>query len=318
MDKLHRINTLQRFFSQDKIEQTFDLLLLEIQEDFDMTQMVIMQQSRFSQIEKEKNTVGQNPNYLMELNIIKKSLLGIIYELKDNLQNTFNPANDVIENKNDAYFIKGGFYALQKTVVELEKNTDKDKARYAVLGHIPSYMRRNPLTDKEAGQMFRHFRPAYLINDYVKLVNERFELFKDFLNKGGFIQEIYFKSDIENYVDGKNSPFDDAIDPISEVKERLSAMIEYNSKSNYYLYLLDKKVAIPKFVLKDKLGLVIDLRTVDTHTHLDNSYDGIFTKSHNVMTDFYSKFHKLVNDMNRNSNYSFLKNQLNHLNKKSR
>jgi hypothetical protein len=50
MDKLHRINTLQRFFSQDKIEQTFDLLLLEIQEDFDMTQMVIMQQSRFSQI----------------------------------------------------------------------------------------------------------------------------------------------------------------------------------------------------------------------------------------------------------------------------
>jgi hypothetical protein len=229
------------------------------------------------------------------------SLQKIIAEKKNNLDSEYTkieaiPA--VSPKKNDVkgdFIIKGGFIGLQEKINELEKN-EKEGARLTILGHLPSYLRLKPLKKEIARQLFFNQESSKTIEEYVKLVNERKEIFDKYIrNEKNVASAIFFKKDIEDYVKEKCAKsFDDVSDPDEEIKERLEALLEYNEMGNYDLYILTEKKVVPKFILKSNVGLVIDLRSATSFgTHFSDSISGLYIESKDIIDVFKYQFRLL-------------------------
>ena len=228
----------------------------------------------------------------------------------------------IVEVGKDDFIIKGGFIGLQEEINKLENN-EKEGVRLAVFGHLPSYLRLKPLKEEVAKLLFCNQESPRTIQKYVILVNKRKEIFEKYIgNDKNFASDIFFKKDIEDYVEkGCAASLDDVEDPPIEIKERLEALLEYNEKSNYNLYLLSEKTVIPKFILKSNVGLVIDLRSATsfgTRTHFDDSISGLHIAAKDILDVFKYQFNLLkIDAQNRVSqNRKFLQEQIDKINSK--
>jgi len=203
---------------------------------------------------------------------------------------------------NDARFISDGFIGLQKQINTIESSVTSGRGyeRLAVLGHLPSFMRINPLKEAVGRILYYNWEPEYYIPDYVKLVNERSQFFKAYIENGGISRDIFFKKSISNYVNHRFTFHDKNEDPIEEIEERLKTLKHYNRERNYYLYLIEEEKTVPKFILKTNVGLVIDLRTTEVNKHFTHSIDGLFTQSDDIIREFTRKFSNLIDSQNIN------------------
>lgn len=146
------------------------------------------------------------------------------------LSDYFDRLEKVIQDaglQNNAQFVSGGYIGLQKQVNILESSygTGNDYVRMSVLGHLPSYMRINDLSEERGRKLYKHW--AHLVPDYVKLTNQRKDDFRNFIDKGGIARDIFSKHDIEEYVNSRCTFHNSIEDPIEEVEERLKALLYY-------------------------------------------------------------------------------------------
>ena len=219
-------------------------------------------------------------------------------------------------DENNAKFILDGFIGLQRQINILESSLSVDRGyeRLAILGHLPSFMRLNDLSVEIGMSLYLNWEPEYVIPEYVELVNQRAEYFRSYIEKGGIARDIFFKPSIQNYVENRFTFHDKNEDPASEIQERLEALLYFNKKPNYFLYLLDEEKAVPKFLLKTKVGLVIDLRTTEVNKHFTHSIDGLFTQADDILKEFSRKFSNLIESQKVNrvtANQNFLQGLLN-------
>lgn len=196
--------------------------------------------------------------------------------------------------QNDARFLPEGFLGLQKQSLVLEEDpqTGPDRVRMAVLGHLPSHIRLEDLNEERGRQLYDNWEPPHLVSDYVRLVNRRSSALRRFLDSGGIVREIYDKTKLSQYV-AIGSTFHDKIqDPKEEILERLRAILHFIDKSNYYICLVggQEDAPGPHFLLKQGVGLVMDIRTAETQKHFTKSLDGLFTDSLEIMNGFEEKF----------------------------
>lgn len=214
--------------------------------------------------------------------------------------------------RNDARFLPEGFIGLQKQSLVLEEDTQTgpERVRMAVLGHLPSHMRLTELSDERGRQLYDNWEPPHLIADYVRLVNRRSSALRRFLDTGGIVREIYDKAKLSQYV-AKGSTFHDKIqDPPDEIIERLRTLIHFIAKPNYYISLVgdDQDRPGPHLLLKQGVGLVVDLRTAETQKHFTKSLDGLYTDSPVVMEGFEEKFSLAWRQIEKDQVRDFLEN----------
>ncbi len=125
------------------------------------------------------------------------------------------------------------------------------------------------------------------------------------------MREIYDKDNITQYVQQGFTIFDKIIDPIEEVRERVQALLALVERPNYYVSLLgqehDERPS-QYFLLKQEVGLVIDLRTNQTRKHFTKSIDGLHTESDAAMNAYEEKFQLMWNGTDRSTAKAFLEN----------
>lgn len=196
--------------------------------------------------------------------------------------------------RNDARFLPEGFIGLQKSFLILDEDSQlgPDRVRMAVLGHLPSHMRLNDLTEERGRRLYENWEPPHLVADYVSLINRRSRALRRFMDSGGVVREIYDKAKLSQYVAQGYSFHDKVQDPSDEIRERLRALIHYLAKPNYYICLAedDEDQPGPYFLLKQGVGLVIDLRNTETQAHFTKSLDGLYTDSPIALGGFEEKF----------------------------
>jgi len=252
-------------------------------------------------------------------NIVTKRLERIGKQVNGKLEiDELHKKEQLVTDINDARFIKDGFIGLQKqiNILESSQNIGKGYERLAVLGHLPSFMRLNPLTEEIGRILYYNWEPEYYIPDYVDLVNQRADFFKSYIDSGGISRDIFFKNSISKYVQNRFTFHDKNEDPLEEIEERINTLIHYNKKKNYFLYLLEEEKTVPKFLLKTKIGLVVDLRTTEVNKHFTHSIDGLFTQSDEIIKEFSRKFSNMIDNLNYNRvlyNEEFLNKLLNEI-----
>jgi hypothetical protein len=218
--------------------------------------------------------------------------------LETQIQNYTNQLEEVgnkLNLLNDARFIPDGFIGLQRQSILLELNTDtgNDRVRMAIMGHLPSYMRLKPLDETTGKKLYHNWEPPHYIPEYIELTNKRKKAFDTFLENNGVVREIYEKDKIQQYVTQHSTFHDKVEDPIEEIKERLEALKFYiNKYPNYYICLLESETDHSRhhFLLKQNVGLVLDLRTTDIKSHFTKSLEGLFTDSKSTLEQFEQRF----------------------------
>jgi hypothetical protein len=215
----------------------------------------------------------------------------------------------------DAKFIPDGFIGLQRQAIMIESNLEigDDYVRMAIHGHLPSYMRIAPISDERARLLYVNWKPPHFVPEYHKLINQRREAFDSFLNKGGIVREIINKDSLVRYVKSKVALHDDILDPHQEIEERLSALLYYMKKKNYYVSFLEKEYNFPRFLLKSNVGLVVDIRTSGEEHHFTRSIDGLYSKSEAVMDEFERKFESIWQSPNPSEDKEFIESLLKEL-----
>jgi hypothetical protein len=205
-----------------------------------------------------------------------------------------NDTADRLGVQNDARFLPEGFIGLQRSCLALDEDTQvgPDRVRMAIMGHLPSYMRLNELTDERGRRLYENWEPPHLVSDYVRLINRRSAALRKFVEAGGVVREIYDETKLSQYA-ARGWTFHDRVkDPPDEILDRLRALIHYLAKPNYYICMLgeDEDRPGPYFLLKERVGLVIDLRTTETQKHFTKSLDGLYTNSPTALEGFEEKF----------------------------
>jgi len=194
---------------------------------------------------------------------------------------------------NDARFLPEGFIGLQKQclVLDEEPQVGQDRVRMSILGHLPSHMRLNDLSEERGRLLFENWEPPHLVSDYVNLINRRSAALRKFVDSGGVVREIYDREKLTQYV-AQGSTFHDRVqDPSEEIAERLQTLMHYIQRPNYYVCLTsDEDRPGPYFLLKQGVGIVIDLRTTETQKHFTKSLDGLYTDSPIALDGFEDKF----------------------------
>lgn len=220
---------------------------------------------------------------------------------------------------NDARFIPDGFIGLQRQAILVETNQDTgpDHARMAVLGHLPSYMRFNDLSESMGQRLYHNWQPPHYIPEYVNLVNQRSAALRSFIEHGGVVREIYEREKIEHYVTKRFTFHDRVSDPQEEIEERLRALLRFLDYPNYYVSLLDDPSEAPghHFLLKQNVGLVLDLRTTDIRSHFTQSLEGLFTDSGSVLAQFELRFTAAARQTDRDHVRAFIEDMLRRLRK---
>jgi hypothetical protein len=196
--------------------------------------------------------------------------------------------------QNDARFLPNGFIGLQARCLALDDDPQvgHDRVRMAILGHLPSHMRINDLSIERGGKLYDNWEPPHLIDDYVSLLNRRSSALRRFIDSGGVVREIYDQVKLEQYVQHGYSFHDKVVDPRDEIIERLQALLYYIAKPNYFISIVspDDDRPGPYFLLKQGVGLVVDLRTTESHKHFTRSLDGLYTVSPKALEAFEEKF----------------------------
>ena len=196
--------------------------------------------------------------------------------------------------RNDARFLPEGFIGLQKQglVLDEDQQIGADRVRMAILGHLPSHMRLNDLTEERGRQLYENWEPPHLVADYVSLINRRSWALKRFVDSGGVVRDIYDKVKLAQYVAQGSTFHDKVLDPSEEILERLRRLLHYVERPNYYICLVgdEEDRPGPYFLLKQRVGLVIDLRTAETQAHFTKSLDGLYTDSAIALDGFEEKF----------------------------
>jgi hypothetical protein len=129
-----------------------------------------------------------------------------------------------------------------------------------------------------------------------------------FVESGGVVREIYDKTKLSQYVAQGYTFHDRIVDPSDEILERLRALIHYLHKSNYYICLVEEgeDQPGPYFLLKQGVGLVIDLRNTETQKHFTKSLDGLYTDSPIALDGFEEKFRLVWRHMEKDNVLDFL------------
>lgn len=226
---------------------------------------------------------------------------------------------DKLGLQNDGRFVPKGFIGLQQQANKLEQdqNLDGEYVRKAVLSHLPSHMRINDLTDKRGNQLYHNWEPPDLVPMYVEITNKRKEALKTFVNNNGIVREIYDANKIENYVREQFTFHDNIKDPPEEIEERLRSLLYYIEQPNFYLGLIKNTYTGPRYMLKDNVGLLIDLRSTEIDAHFTNSIDGVYTESLDLLNEFDRKFGNIWRSTvyDKEENKKFIKDLLSMLNK---
>jgi hypothetical protein len=220
-----------------------------------------------------------------------------------------NDTADRLGVQNDARFLPEGFIGLQRSCLALDEDPQvgPERVRMAILGHLPSYMRLNDLTDERGRRLYENWEPPHLVSDYVRLINRRSSALRKFVDAGGVVREIYDKTKLSQYA-AEGWTFHDRVqDPPDEILERLRTLIHYLAKPNYYICLLGEEDRPgPYFLLKEEVGLVIDLRTTETQKHFTKSLDGLYTNSPVALEGFEEKFRLTWRQMEKDKVLDFL------------
>lgn len=246
------------------------------------------------------------------LDVIQQSTDGIITNFEEGVAQL----NKVVERMgilNDARFVPEGFIGLQEQCLVLDSDlrTGARHVRMAVHGHLPSHVRTARLTEARGAGLYDNWEPPHLVTRYVELVNLRYESLKKFLDDGGVVREIYDKDKIAQYAKQGFTIYDKIIDPVEEIRERINALLALVQRPNYYVSLLgqehDERPS-QYFLLKQDVGLVIDLRTNQTRKHFTKSIDGLYTNSATAMAGYEEKFQLMWNGTEKSVATAFLEN----------
>ena len=226
---------------------------------------------------------------------IGESLAEHVSLLNTNIQEYTNSLKDTCDKigmQNNGRFVPRGFIGLQEQANMLEKdpNFGSDYVRKAVLSHLPSYMRLNDLSEERGKLLFYNWEPPNLIPKYVEITNKRKEALKQFIERNGIVREIYDANKISRYVRNKFTFHDNIKDPVEEIKERLKALLHYLGYQNFYLGLIKDEYTGPRYILKNNVGLLIDLRSTEIDAHFTKSIDGIYTEAPELLNEFDRKF----------------------------
>lgn len=197
-------------------------------------------------------------------------------------------------SENDARFITRGFIGLQTQSLRLDEDDliGPNHERMAILGHLPSHVRLTEMSLERAEKLYDNWEPPYLVPDYVRLVNRRSKAMRAFLDNGGYVREIYHQAQFSHYVEHGNTFHDLVKDPPVEIIERLNGLLEFLKYPNYSICILGKEEDRPGpyFLLKQGVGLVVDLRTTETDRHFTKSLDGLYTEAPEALQGFAEKF----------------------------
>jgi hypothetical protein len=241
-----------------------------------------------------------------ETGTLKTSLQSSAAQLNQSIISYTNSLKQVAEQigvVNDARFIPDGFIGLQRECIAFERNSPPGvrPVRMGVFGHLPSHLRLSPLNIERGMQLFDNWEPPHMIADYIALVNERRDAILAFIKSGGVCREIYEQMRIEQYLSKRYTFHDQVVDPLEEVEERLNALRSLLDYKNYYLCFIPptEERTGPYYLLKQGVGLIIDLRTTEPERHFTRSVDGLFTNSPRTMDDFERKFERASKTMDR-------------------
>lgn len=202
----------------------------------------------------------------------------------------------------NAEFVSAGFIGLQAMALKIESIPVLNaKLRYSIHGHLPSYIRSEPLTLEVARHLYKGWTPERLIESYTDLINKRWAALNDFLKNGGESWDYFSESGLEKYSTGATD-FDSIIDPQDERKSRFQQLKELNSMTNFHLRIFKKNLgsSVLLRIGDSKIGshnsqfaILLDLRLPDSITNFEESTYGIFSESH-VICDAYGKKIELV------------------------
>lgn len=234
---------------------------------------------------------------------------GMISQL-DSYTQAMNDTARRLGVRNDARFLSEGFIGLQRSFLTLDEDSQvgHDRVRMAVLGHLPSYMRLNDLPEERGRRLYENWEPPHLVSNYVGLINRRSRALRRFVESGGVVREIYDKTKLSQYAAQGYTFHDRVVDPSDEILERLRALIHYLQQPNYYICLVEdgEDQPGPYFLLKQGVGLVIDLRNTETQKHFTKSLDGLYTDSPIALDGFEEKFRLVWRHMEKDKILDFL------------
>lgn len=246
--------------------------------------------------------------------LLKSGLRSLISELENSLRSSMSELENTIKNNtkslkdaekeiavmNDSRFISDGFIGLQKEFVVLENNVSLGLGptdRMGVFGHLPSHIRNTDLEVSRGKILYFNWESPQMIPTYVKFVNERRMAMLRFLDSGRICREVYEQAKIEQYLKDRYTFHDRVVDPLEEIEERFDGLrLLLKTYQNYYLYFIPSNIKRtgPYYLLKQNVGLILDLRTNEAGQHFTDSIDGLFTNSRQVMDYFAKKFVRTV------------------------
>jgi len=138
----------------------------------------------------------------------------------DTLTKTKGELVQKIDVISDVRFITEGPIGLERECIALEKKSVPGKpVRMGVFGHLPSHIRHSTLTPERGDELFKNWEPLNMIDEYIRLVNERQEAMLNFLESGRICRETYEQDKIEQYVYKHRTDLDEIEDPPEEVEE---------------------------------------------------------------------------------------------------
>jgi len=225
-----------------------------------------------------------------------------------------------VEILNHAEPVYRGPIGFQQRAIRIERITKKE--RISLSGHLPSFLRRMPLSEVEANIIFTQINKTSRRLQYANLINERGNVLFDFVIEN-HSREIFSKVDMLIYTARRFLFYEVAIDPVCEILERFEVLLmllrgksyDRDTKTeidirggSYKVHFVDTFLPV-YFLMKDGHGILFDGRSRNDKAdkrHRVKKFGGMYSRHKDLLNYFLIVFEFLWSGYKEDSSREFI------------